>query len=509
MTTERAMREAHRRGVAVLREARWGTGEQCMCSECTNERMAEGFQAASLTTYPQLRFIPQRQVKYNDYRSDPLEYLKYIAQLRKSNNEARRQFTSGQKKCYCKWCGRLHDKRDCYEHRGEWYCGGCWGSLFECTECHTMAHTQRRTHRQNDTGDHIPVCRPCAVEKMLICYVCDMQEYRTHSHKLKGSRDEVGNYVIYNICRYCYEAGLEDCFQCGRKTHKSVSVQKNEYWFCPVCREEASGIQEFNYKPLRPRFRKGKGEGKVTPKAFHMGFELEVAPHHSFIEPEAMVHMVKDHVGRQKLYAMQDGSISQGAGVSGMEIASHPFTWEYYRKKGIHDWDKMCLFFRKHGWKASYSGLGIHVHTTKAAWGTHQIYKLLKFVHDNTTFVQEIAQRGSTEYCHYDHFYPADQKLVAKEKLNRQNNHYNAINLNNGDSGKAAKTIEFRMFQATLEPFYFHKNIEFTYAVWLFTAAKSVKNMTRISFIDFVCGRKKEFPCLTGFIENLNYRRVL
>jgi hypothetical protein len=184
-----------------------------------------------------------------------------------------------------------------------------------------------------------------------------------------------------------------------------------------------------------------------------------------------------------------------------MELASHPFTWEYYKSRGIHDWDKMCLFLRKHGWKASYPGLGIHVHTTKAAWGTHQIYKLLKFVHDNVHFVQQIAQRGSTQYCDYDYFSDANRKLVAKEKKSREEHHYHAINLNNGDSGHPSKTIEFRMFQATLEPLYFHKNIEFTYAVWLFTNVQPMRGLTEMEFIKFVKARRKEFPCLLDFMS--------
>jgi hypothetical protein len=507
MTTERAMREAYHRGKNVLYLARWRTGANCQCNQCIQDRMALVFQDACLVTYPQLRFIPERYTKLDRYQTDPLEFLSFIYVLRKRNNNARRALSGVPKKHYCRWCGKLYDATVGHEHKGKYYCTGCWSNLFECKECHTMAHSGRRTYRQNDTGGHVPVCRKCAHEKMLPCHVCDMQEYKTHSVELRGSRDEAGDFVIYNICRYCYEAGKETCSLCNVPVHKSVAVRKHEYFYCPVCAEESGGIQEFSYKPLKPRFRKGKKEGKVTRKAFHMGFELEVAPHHSFIEPEAMVHMVKDHVGRKKLYAMQDGSINQGAGCTGMELASHPFTWEHYKDKGVNDWTKMCLFLRKHGWKATYPGLGIHIHTTKAAWGTHQIYKLLKFVNDNRMFVQEIAQRGETQYCSYDYFGAVEQKRVAKEKLNRQEHHYNAINLNNGDTGTAAKTIEFRMFQATLEPLFFHKNIEFPYAAWQFTAANSVKEMVERDFRCFLDEHRREFPCLYHFLNN-KFRRI-
>jgi hypothetical protein len=406
------------------------------------------------------------------------------------------------KKRYCKWCGRLYDARDGYSHKGEYYCSGCWSSLFVCTECGTMAHVNKRTYRSNEIGDHISICRACAHTKFAQCYVCDMHDYKTNSHTLRGSRDEAGDYVIYNICRYCYGRGLRTCSMCGGEVHTSIAINKNGHFYCPVCAEESGGIMEFSYKPLKPRFRKGKKEGKVTRKAFHMGFELECAPHHSFIEPEAMVHMVKDHVGHKKLYAMQDGSISSAAGCAGMELASHPFTWAHYKDKGVADWTKMCMYLREHGWKANYPGLGLHVHTTKAAWGTHQIYKLLKFVHDNIGFVQQVAQRGSTQYCDYDHFGIKHSKRVAKEKKSREEHHYHAINLNNGDTGEAAMTIEFRMFQACLEPLLFHKNIEFTYAVWVFTATYSRADMTHWKFKEFIRKNSKEFPCLHHFLIN-------
>ena len=53
--------------------------------------------------------------------------------------------------------------------------------------------------------------------------------------------------------------------------------------------------------------------------------------------------------------------------------------------------------------------------------------------------------------------------LVAKDKKNRKADHYATINLNSTNGREAAKTIEFRMFQGTLEPLFFHKNLEFVY----------------------------------------------
>jgi len=262
------------------------------------------------------------------------------------------------------------------------------------------------------------------------------------------------------------------------------------------------GVQDYNYKPLLPRFQKAPTEGKVTKNAFHMGFEVEIAPRCSFLGPDALIHMLKDHIGKDKIYGMEDGSISEACGgQQGMEIASHPFTWEFYKKIGYKDWDKMCLYLKDKGWTGKYNGLGIHVHTTKAAWGTHQIYKLLKFVYENQSFICFIAQRPPTNYCRYDMLDGRTRLKTAKDKhqLDNGNNHYDAINLNNGDTNTVSKTIEFRIFQSRLEPLYFHKNIEFTHACYQFT--RQSNRMTQSSFEDFMLREQRTYPCLFEFMR--------
>jgi len=266
-------------------------------------------------------------------------------------------------------------------------------------------------------------------------------------------------------------------------------------WFCPVCSEEAGGIQGYNYKPLKAYFRSAPTEGKVTKDALHMGFEIEIGPKESLLEAEILTHLVKEHVGRDKIYAMEDGSIHQAVGGVGVELASHPFTWEFYKKVGYKDWDKMCLFLKERGWSGDWAGLGTHVHTTKAAWGTHQIYKLLKFIYENQLMVKTIAGRGATQYNSYSHLDPRYQKITAKDKHQLSTgNHYDAINLNNGDTNTVSKTIEFRMFQSRLEPLYFHKNIEFPHACYQFTRAKA--RMKKSNFISFVRHNQRAYPCL-------------
>jgi hypothetical protein len=195
---------------------------------------------------------------------------------------------------------------------------------------------------------------------------------------------------------------------------------------------------------------------------------------------------------------VHDGTIERGCGRQGMEIVTHPFTWQQYRKEGIDRWDKVTLFLRKKGWKANLPGIGFHVHTTKAAWGTHQIYKLLKFIYGNLQFIEKIAQREPNKYCLIDPKDYDEAVLVAKDKKNRIPEHYGAINLNQ-KNGASANTIEFRMFRGTLEPLMLHKNIEFVHACWKFTREHTI--MTSGNFQIFLNDYRKMYPCLVEFIS--------
>ncbi|GAG07984.1 unnamed protein product, partial [marine sediment metagenome] len=183
----------------------------------------------------------------------------------------------------------------------------------------------------------------------------------------------------------------------------------------------------------------------------------------------------------------------------GIEVVTHPFTWQKYNLEK-EKWDTLLLYLRKRGYKANFPGIGFHVHTTKAAWGNSQIHRLLKFIYGNKSFILQIAQREPNQYCVMDNKDFDEAVLVAKDKKNRSRDHYSTVNLNNG-TGQSSETVEFRMFQGTLEPFYLHKNMEFVHACWNFTR-EYVHTDVR-AFNIFVGAHKKMYPCLFEFMKGV------
>lgn len=488
--------------VVLMNDAIWADGgEVCMCGVCTDKRKDTVTAEAAKMCYPRIPFLPDMYLDKREFSYGKLGKLLLRLKNVRMRNEENTVYFANTKTHFCRRCGRVHAHEQTNKHRGKYYCSNCFDNMFVCADCGELGvkdkmYTKRCAHDQEVTEY---VCDKCKV-KISFCSNCGWGEDKKLMKRLAEGRNEVGEFNIVQVCRECYDSGLRTCDGCGKETHNSVCVIKRSKAFCPVCSEERQGIMGYDYKPLRPRFKKGKGEGKVTSSAFYMGWEIEIAPDSSFVSPDAMTHMVKNHVGTDKIYAMQDGSISQAANQEGIELACHPFTWEYYKSEGHKDWDKMCLFLKKNGWTGNYGGLGTHVHTTKAAWGTHQIYKLLKFVYNNQSFVQHVAERGPTTYCNYDALGRDQQKIIAKTKVNnRGDSHYNAINLNNGESGEASKTIEFRIFQSRLEPFNFHKNIEFAHACYEFTKAET--RMTTTMFRRWLWKNRRPYPCLFSYLN--------
>lgn len=496
MSTTRQRQEAYLKANQILEDASYVL-EGCMCFTCILRRKAEVAKKAFRVCYPKLRFVPLMYIKAGDYRKEPNYVLDKINELRSRNHRTIQYEEPGTRTYFCKWCGKKEPASNTTIIDGKRICNSCLPNVFTCEECGKLSATATSKWKRdvNDIGIHgqKKICADCALQYSQ-CAQCSYFTTPDLMTSYAYKRDDVGNFVIYKMCAHCEECSSIKCDMCGEKTHKAVCTQMNHHYYCPVCTEESKGIMHFDFKPILPRFQKAPTEGKVTKNALHFGFEIELGPKNSFKESEVMCHLTKGHVGADKIYMMQDGSISQATGYDGFEVASHPFTWEFYKKYGWEDWDKMCLFLTKHGWSGDWSGLGIHIHTTKAAWGTHQIYKLLTFIDQNASFVQMVAQRGPTSYCSYSNLDTQKARRVAKFKKNRESHHYNAINLNAGDTGLASKTIEFRMFQSTLEPLYFHKNIEFVYACYRFT--RETSKMRTLEFKEFVEKNKRTFPCL-------------
>ena len=444
--------------------------------------------------YPSLGFIPAQytqRISGDFFFQDTLEevktsfmyYVDSFNSLRINNRDRERQLNDAS---YCHGCGRFIT----VNFRG--LCSHCEETMRYCSECNELKLSHEIEEIVTENGKILSFCKECFKYKNYHrCDECNTW-YKGEAVKIPVIR-QLNNTLEYkSICQKC--ASKSSCKRCG-----APSLGND---LCFACIEENRGMQPYNYKPIRPKFHVGeKIKDDVSADKLLFGFELEVVPKKNYCVPnESMCYIIKHQMGVNDVYTMEDGSIS-----SGVEIASYPFSWDFFKSNRFDKIVDMLLLLKDYDYGAS-SDAGIHIHTTKKAWGTFQIYKLLKFFSNkrNREFLYQIGGRRSNMYCHFEEIDgEKSRKEMAKLKHKKDGeNHYGYLNLNTKD-GQSNVTIEFRMFSSTVEPYYFIKDFEFVKAMYDFTASNTLKRMTVYRFKRFVKGHKEDYPTLEMFIENI------
>jgi hypothetical protein len=244
----------------------------------------------------------------------------------------------------------------------------------------------------------------------------------------------------------------------------------------------------------------------------HYGIELEVEDmgiyskergrYVHLMNREEMARRALDFMGREDVYVVHDGSLNHSP-EGGIEIVSHPMTWEYYREN-IDRWDELLINLRAWGGQAFRPGTaGLHYHMTKGAFSTFQLYKFTGFFYKKSAqnFVTAIAHRhGHHRYARFNgrDMEAKGLKYIAKRKKNASGDRYSAVNLTN------PHTVELRMFKGSLEPLWFHKNMEFLHALFEYSRDATPVQMTATKFADYVLDNAGRFKCLVEFMKYNN-----
>ena len=408
---------------------------------------------------------------------------------------------------HCIQCGKLTFKNKNRVYKDGQLCLECSKKYAVCSNCNMLVNTNYdRVWKVYfvDEQKTIQYCNTCYKDNNLKEHQCSscasyLKDITKFNNVLRG-RNSITDEIEYN--RYCTicGSGMIKCYTLGCNEFAYVGHR-----YCLSCENENEGLQGHNYKPIKRPFHYTDYEKNIdVDSTLFFGFELETEQDKSIIDRVTMSHLVKEIIGKEYVYCMRDGSL-----YNGIEVASFPFSWDWYKKVGKDKWTELLLFLSSKGYKGDKPGnnnsnpVGFHVHTTKAAWSNLQVYKLIQFVYNpvNRDFMNIIAGRPPMTYCRIsDEDWDKSVKL-AKDKMNVSKTHYNMINLNKKeDTTDGGKTIEFRMFKGSLEPLIFHKNLEFIKAIFEFTKDHTKKEMFKDNFIKFVVKNKKEYPCLLEYL---------
>jgi len=244
-------------------------------------------------------------------------------------------------------------------------------------------------------------------------------------------------------------------------------------------------IRNYSYKPTT-EFISMPYDAKEVP---FFGLELEVE---RMDKSETSRGDMAKKIENKAWYFKNDGSLNNG-----FEIVTHPLTFSYI-KHSAKDFESALNELSCNAYN-SYNAntCGMHIHISKKAFGTWQLYKFMKFFAENVPFIVAISQRKMDKLVQWANIEDNDDNTLMYKAKKKEGNsaRYVAINLQN------YSTIEVRIFRGTLNFNSFMKNIEFIHALYMFT--KECKIITLDSFKEYI-SNSCEYSNLKKFIKLKN-----
>lgn len=351
-----------------------------------------------------------------------------------------------------------------------------------CTVCGRDSHG-------NTMGDHY-ICEDCES----FYTICDDCGELVHEDDTAVARVDGDNIYICTGCRdlywYCEHCGMyvttsdwnqdRDCC-----THCAETIDFDELDY----RYEEE-INNYSYKP-KPKFIKGDNE--VTKRFY--GMEIEIGESIDARAGAQIVYPLLNKSGR-RAYLKRDSSIRTG----GYECVTHPMS-----SRALHEWiDKDFTEAKKeryHSWNTD--GCGVHIHVSRNSIGKLTLFKLNVLLNmlrgkNNLNFVKFFTNRTPNALNHWAKV-SNQLPFTFLESIKNGNGYtydrYVAINQQN------EKTIEFRIFDGSIDQSVLHSYLEFVECVLDFCVNTAIKNITVGDLFEFMLAN-------TGAYKNLANRLI-
>lgn len=182
------------------------------------------------------------------------------------------------------------------------------------------------------------------------------------------------------------------------------------------------------------------------------------------------------------LLAERDGSLDC---VYGVEIIGPPMLMAEY-SAASSPWLKLFNSSTFSAWNAG-TEYGMHVNLNRYGMNKLHQSKLIKFVHDNKLFCEQVAGRREVHWARYT------PKRIGSV-LRFEDNKYEAAALRDG-------RIEVRIFRATRKWESFMKNIEFCDAVRAYAAYRPICDMNLPDFLDWTRNQPGRWPHFCAWVD--------
>lgn len=341
----------------------------------------------------------------------------------------------------------------------------------------------------NMMGDHY-ICEDCERNYT----ICDDCGELVHIDDTCIARVNGANIYICDSCRdfywFCEHCGMyvptsswdeyrDCCVQCA----ETIDFDELDY------RHEET-INSYSYKP-KPKFIKGDNE--VTKRFY--GMEIEIGDSGGMTQGAYAIYPLLNTSGR-RAYLKKDNSIRTG----GYECVTHPMS-----SRSIHEWiDKDFTEAKKARWSHwNTDGCGVHIHVSRDSIGKLTLFKLNVLLNmlrgkNNLNFIKFFTNRtpnALNQWAKVNNQLPFTFLDSIKNGHGYINDRYVAVNQQNDN------TIEFRIFNGSIDQSVLHSYLEFVECVLDFCVNTAIKNITVGDLFEFMLAN-------TGAYKNLANRLI-
>lgn len=302
-----------------------------------------------------------------------------------------------------------------------------------------------------ETDEYNNVCESCISGHYTRCDWCDRISHNDYIRQL--SHDI--------ICLRCWDNDVIYCEDCGDPYH----YEQISNGYCEECAEDnRSG--NYNYDSSNFTYFKTVRETRYNGNLLYFGIELEVGSNST----SRFYDLISEYSPRIVMLT-DDCSIYDSDIRYGVELVSHPATFNWLKDNRCI-WSDILKAFRQNGVQSfSTASCGIHIHLSKNCFTHSHLYNFLKIIYENPKFTKFISQRGSMGYRWCSIKNEADREMIAKKADSKSSwEKYTAVNLVHDYS------VEVRIFRGNLNERSFYKNIQYLHALFMFTKDFSRNN---------------------------------
>ena len=359
----------------------------------------------------------------------------------------------------------------------------------ENTQVPHLCEVCGRDSHGNMMGDHY-ICEDCE-DFYTVCDDCGELVSNEDTYVARVDGEDV---LICDSCRDFYWY----CEHC--ETYVPTSEWDEERDCCVRCAEtidfdeldyrHEETLNSYGYKP-RPKFIKGDNE--VTKRFY--GMEIEIGDVGDSRIGAGEVYPLLNTSGR-RAYLKRDSSISGG----GYECVTHPMS-----SRKLHEWiDKdftNAKRARGNCWRTD--GCGVHVHVSRDSIGKLTLFKLNVLLNmlrgkNNLNFIKFFTNRtpnALNQWAKVSNQLPFSFLDSIKHGNGWTSDRYVAVNQQND------KTIEFRIFNGSIDQSVLHSYLEFVECVLDFCTNTAIKDITVGDLFEFMLAN-------TGAYKNLANRLI-